>query len=80
MVDGLSGFLGKIADDLAKLKSPNGDVRRQLFNALRLAEHEAGSELRSPGTGGLARRRRAGNPRIKRRSIPRERSLSRCVL
>ena len=41
MADGLSGFLRKIADDLAKLKSSNDDVRRQLFNALRLAEQEA---------------------------------------
>ena len=41
MAGGLAGFLRNITDDLAKLKSPNADARRQLFSALQLAEREA---------------------------------------
>lgn len=41
MADSLSAYLSNIADDLAKLKSPNPDVRRQLFSALKTAEREA---------------------------------------
>jgi hypothetical protein len=41
MADGLSAYLGKIVDDLAKLKTPNADARRQLLGALRAAQQEA---------------------------------------
>jgi hypothetical protein len=41
MAGGLSAYLGKITDDLAKLKTTNADARRQLFAALRAAQQEA---------------------------------------
>jgi Calcineurin-like phosphoesterase len=41
MPDPLAGLLGDITNDLAGLKNPNADARRQLLNALRTAQNEA---------------------------------------
>jgi len=41
MANGLSAYLGQMTDDLAKLKTPNADARRQLLRALQAAQQEA---------------------------------------
>jgi Calcineurin-like phosphoesterase len=41
MADALAGILGDITNDLARLKTPNADARRQLFSALQAAQQEA---------------------------------------
>ena len=46
----------KTADDLAKVRSPDEDVRRQLFDAVRRAEQESEQKRRSTSLQGLETR------------------------